>query len=248
MVGRVHANFYPRDSLEDFAAHVVSVGESEETILEIVNHQTDRNFSGIPGVMFHNETGALQSTPAVKVSRDISYLPLPARDLLPVEDSVMSDRLAGRDVRMAHVMFSRGCPFPCTFCAAGQTRIQYRDGESARRELEHLIPNYDVGGFAIVDDNFVVNKVRVRDICNQISDLQLQWSALSRVDTVDEELLADMAHAGCIEVKFGVESGSETLLRSMRKNTTQAQIAETAWESSWTSHSDVYNVARYSRR
>jgi anaerobic magnesium-protoporphyrin IX monomethyl ester cyclase len=224
MVGGVHAHFYPRESLEDFAAHVVSVGESEETILEIVNHHADRNFSGIQGVMFHDETGALRSTPALKVSPDISYLPLPARDLLPVEDFVMNDRLAGRDVRMAHVMFSRGCPFPCTFCAAGQTRIQYRDGESARRELEHLIRNYEVGGFAIVDDNFVVNKSKVRDICNQISDLRLQWSALSRVDTVDPELLGDMASAGCVEIKFGVESGSESLLRSMRKNTTQAQI------------------------
>lgn len=58
------------------------------------------------------------------------------------EDIVLPDRLAGRDLPMAHVMFSRGCPFPCSFCAAGQTRIQYRSGSSARAKLAHLIDRY----------------------------------------------------------------------------------------------------------
>ncbi len=151
--------------------------------------------------------------------RDIDQLPLPARHLLPAGTVVMTDRLAGTDLRMAHVMFSRGCPFPCSFCAAGQTRIQYRGGESARRELEHLIDAYGIEGFAIVDDNFIVSKAKVSDICDHITGLDLRWSALSRVDTIDAPLLARMAASGCIEVKYGMESGSEDLLRAMRKNT-----------------------------
>jgi radical SAM superfamily enzyme YgiQ (UPF0313 family) len=97
-------------------------------------------------------------------------------------------------------------------------------GASARAELEHLIDTYRIDGFAIVDDNFIVNKHKVRDICASIRDLHLSWSALSRVDTIDQALLQDMAASGCIEVKFGMESGSEALLKAMRKNTTQAQI------------------------
>lgn len=90
--------------------------------------------------------------------------------------------------------------------------------------MAHLVDEYGIEGFAIVDDNFVVNKSRVRDICEHIADLGLRWSALSRVDTVDQSLLAAMADSGCIEVKFGVESGSESLLRAMRKNTTHVEI------------------------
>lgn len=224
MVGGVHANFYPRESLLDFEADVVSFGESDETILRIVEQAKQRRFHAIPSVMWRQPDGAIASTTLHKVGRDISHLPLPARDLLDPADFVMSDRLAGRDLRMAHVMFSRGCPFPCSFCAAGQTRIQYRNGRSARHELEHLIDEYGIEGFAIVDDNFIVAQAQVRDICHSITDLGMQWSALSRVDTVNESLLADMRAAGCIEVKFGVESGSEQLLRKMRKNTTQKQI------------------------
>jgi anaerobic magnesium-protoporphyrin IX monomethyl ester cyclase len=224
MVGGVHANFYPEESLNLFQADIVSFGESDETILQILEHSADRDFAGVPGVLWRDTSGQIRRTAPLILSRDISHLPLPARDLLPVEDFVMNDRLAGRPVRMAHVMFSRGCPFPCSFCAAGQTRIQYRDGESARRELEQMITNYGIEGFAIVDDNFIVNKAKVRDICEKISDLGMQWSALSRVDTVDDSLLIDMAKSGCIEIKFGVESGSEGLLRAMRKNTKQVQI------------------------
>jgi Radical SAM superfamily len=102
--------------------------------------------------------------------------------------------------------------------------IQYRSGQSARIELEHLISTYSIKGFAIVDDNFIVNKAKVGDICDHITGLGLHWSALSRVDTISAALLAKMANSGCIEIKYGMESGSETLLKAMRKNTTREQI------------------------
>lgn len=223
MVGGVHCNFYPLETLKDFRAHVAADGESEETIIEILNRADTKCFDDVAGVYWWH--GAeVHRGPARPLLRDIDQLPLPARHLLDVEDFVISDRLAGTDVRMAHVMFSRGCPFPCSFCAAGQTRIQYRSGASARRELLHLIGTYGIEGFAIVDDNFIVNKNKVGDICDQVEDLGLRWSALSRVDTIDEPLLRRMARAGCIEVKYGMESGSESLLKAMRKNTKQEQI------------------------
>jgi anaerobic magnesium-protoporphyrin IX monomethyl ester cyclase len=225
MVGGVHPNFYPERTLLDLRPHVVGVGEGEETILDLLAEVTTRRFDRVPGVCYLGEGGPLRTIPRVAL-RDIDVLPLPARHLLNVEDLVMEDRLSSTDLRMAHVMFSRGCPFPCRFCAAAQTRIQYRSGASARRELEHLVQEYAIDGFAIVDDNFIVNRHKVRDICRSIADLGLRWSALSRVDTVDRSLLDDMAAAGCIEVKFGMESGSEQLLRAMRKNTTRRQIRD----------------------
>jgi anaerobic magnesium-protoporphyrin IX monomethyl ester cyclase len=223
MAGGVHANFYPEDSLRDFRADIVSYGEADESIVEILEHCHDRRFESVPGVVWLDD-GTLRRNPPTPPSKDISHLPLPARDLLDVEDFVVNDRLGNYDVPMAHAMFSRGCPFPCAFCAAGRTRIQYRNGESARYELEHLISEYGIGGFAIVDDNFIVNKQRVREICRSIADLGLRWTALSRVDTIDPALLEEMAASGCIEVKYGVESGSERILRAMKKHTTREHI------------------------
>lgn len=222
MVGGVHCNFYPAESLVDFRAHVAADGESEQTIIEMLDRADTKDFTGVAGCLWTDGIRVRREQPRM-LMRDIDTLPLPARHLLPAEDFVMSDRLAGTDTRLAHVMFSRGCPFPCSFCAAGQTRIQYRSGASARTELESLVSNYQIQGFAIVDDNFVVNRSKVADICESIADLGLRWSALSRVDTVNSALLHKMA-SGCIEVKYGMESGSETLLKAMRKNTTRSQI------------------------
>lgn len=224
MVGGVHCNFYPEESLLDFDAHVAAIGEAEETILELLDHTDDRDFTGVAGVVFPGDDGRTFRTPPRVLMRDIDRLPDPARHLLPTQDFVLSDRLAGTDVRMAHTMFSRGCPFPCSFCAVAQRRMQYRGGASARSELVHMMETYGIEGFAIVDDNFIVNKAKVSDICTHITDLGLRWSALSRVDTVDQPLLETMARAGCIEIKYGVESGSERLLKAMRKNTTQDKI------------------------
>lgn len=222
LAGGVHANFYPERTLRDFDVRVVATGESEALLLDLLGRgASDEVLSDLPGVTFFNGEGRLVRNPARRPNRDaLVALPLPARHLLPIDDVVMTDRLGGTDLRMAHVMFSRGCPYPCRFCAAGKTVLQYRSGASARAELQQLKADYGIEGFAIVDDNFIVNAKKVSEICDAIGDLDLEWSALSRVDTVNPELLAQLRAAGCIELKFGMESGSERILERMNKGGT----------------------------
>ena len=225
MVGGVHPNFYPESTLMDIKPHVVGVGEGEETIIELLKEYRSRDFSKINGVCY-TSNGQPRLTPKRQSKKDIDYLPLPARHLLDESDFIMHNRLSNTDLRMTHVMFTRGCPFPCRFCAAARTRMQFRSGESARKELLHLIKEYNIDGFAIVDDNFIVNKKKVHDICESIKDLNLKWSALSRVDTIDQKLLEAMYDSGCIEIKFGMESGSPELLAAMDKKITLDQIRD----------------------
>ena len=225
-VGGVHATFYPRETFLDLKADVVAIGSGEKTIIEILESMRSRNFSNIPGVCCA-VGGSLIVTPERPLDKDIDWLPFPARHLLDESDFLMSNRLAGTDTKMTHIMMSRGCPFSCHFCAVMQKKLQYRSGANAKMELEHLKRKYQIEGFAIVDDNFVVNKRAVRNVCEAIGDLGLHWSALSRVDTVNYELLETMRDAGCIELKFGIESGSEQILRAMGKNITCNQIRRT---------------------
>ena len=222
-VGGVHASFYPQQTLLDLKVDVIAVGNAEKTILEIIRARNAKDFSSIMGVCYLKD-----NLPCLNQERpfdsDIDWLPLPARHLLDESDFIMSDRLANVETKMVHIMMSRGCPFSCRFCAVMQKRVQYRSGKSVEEELNHLKTKYQIGGFAVVDDNFVVNKKRVIEICNSIKDLNLKWSALSRVDTVDYELLENMQNSGCIELKFGVESGSERILSAMGKNISCSQI------------------------
>lgn len=220
LAGGVHANFYPASTLRDFAVDAVAENGDEQTWLDCLSRigQSSRliEVAGLWTLDSDSEP-TRTSQPPRPVVRDISKLPLPARHLLPADDVVMTDRLAQTDVRMAHMMLSRGCPFPCRFCAAAKQAFQWRSGASARTELEHLQHEYDIGGFAVVDDNFIIRRDVVIDVCESIADLGLSWSALSRVDRVDDKLLAVMRTAGCVELKFGIESGSARMLKLMNK-------------------------------
>jgi len=207
-VGGVHASLYPEATFEDLNADVLAIGSGEETILDIIQACDSKDFSMINGICYRHGKSIL-FTPPRKIKKSIDWLPMPARHLLDKTDIIMNNRLAGTDTRMTHIMLSRGCPFSCHFCALLQKMVQHRSGQNVRAELVHLMKVYDIKGFAIVDDNFVINKGVVIDTCSAINDLGLKWSALSRVDTVDYELLQVMHDAGCIEIKFGVESGSE---------------------------------------
>lgn len=224
MVGGVHANFFPERTLLDIKPDVVGVGEGETTILELLRAGKGGNFGEIPGVCFLKD-GVVRRTKPRELIKDLDALPMPARHLMDKRDFLMTDRLSTTNMKLAHVMFSRGCPFPCTFCASAHTKMQIRSGASCRQELIQLKENYGIEGFAIVDDNFIVHKKKVVEICRSIKDLGLKWSALSRVDTVNDDLLKEMFDAGCIELKFGIESGSETILAAMKKNTTREQIS-----------------------
>jgi anaerobic magnesium-protoporphyrin IX monomethyl ester cyclase len=232
MAGGIHANFYPRDVLQELDVDVVAFGDGEDTIVELLSRGAEKRFDGIAGICYRDAAGAIVEAPAAAVmkGKSIDYLPLPARHLLPEADLIMQDRLAGTNLRMAHVMFSRGCPYRCRFCAVANTPMQYRSGASAREELEHLIKRYSIDGFAVVDDNFIIRRDAVTDICESIEALRLRWSALSRVNTLRPDLLQTLRRAGCIELKLGMESGSQRILDAMRKNICPDQIRDAVYD------------------
>jgi anaerobic magnesium-protoporphyrin IX monomethyl ester cyclase len=226
MVGGLHCALYPRQTLWEFTADVAVIGQCEQTIGAILAAGHRRDFRGIPGVVWWDETGEAREQPPVRLPRSLDDVPLPARHLLPPDELVVTGRLAGTGVRMTHVAFSRGCSFDCAFCSAGRTAVRYRSGADAQRELLELVDAYGIEGFAIVEDNFTVSRRDVLDIAEAITGLHLAWSAPSRVDTIDPEVLAALARAGCIELKFGMESGSSRMLAAMGKRTSPEQIRQ----------------------
>lgn len=114
---------------------------------------------------------------------------------------------------------SRGCPFACGFCnTPGYYGRTYRRHSSAYvvEELRYL----RALGYAEVffrDDLFFAGKVG--ELCEAMirADLRLVWSCNHRVDTLDEPTLRLMHRAGCHTIKFGVESGDDTVLASLGK-------------------------------
>ena len=203
---------------------VIFTGESELSIRQFVNYFKDREFHKVNGIIYKDNIGKRTNRkPTTCV--DLDRIPEPARDLLPEEDVVMTNRLANTKLRMVHMLFSRGCPMNCFYCGANKNgtsnRIRYRDKNKIVDELRSLKRVYDIDGFSIIDDCFLTDSKKAVEICEHIAkaDLDLKWSLTARVDQISDETLEALVNAGCIEIKFGLETGSDTLLEKMHKGT-----------------------------
>lgn len=202
---------------------VVVVGEGEDTMVELLDRLRGgaRGLSRVAGIVYRHRGRAVTTAPRPRIE-DLDRLPLPQ------PAGVNLDRYTN-----VHVMTSRGCPFECSFCDVSQLwqrHTTYRGIDGVVAELKEL---YRLGfrQVAFQDDNFTVHRKRLRALVARLAeeDEIPQWSCLGRVDLVTEELLRDMAGAGCRGIFFGVESGSDRVLQQIMKRTSAA-IARRAVE------------------
>jgi tRNA A37 methylthiotransferase MiaB len=129
--------------------------------------------------------------------------------------------------KVASILTSRGCPYNCIFCHNTWKGMPYRFNSAERviSEIEGLISRYGVKAIFFIEDNFFANKPRVETICKMMikSNLNIIWGANARVDNIDLEILTIAREAGCRQVTFGFESGSQKILDILNKKTTVKQ-------------------------
>ena len=155
---------------------------------------------------------------------DIHSLPVPARDLLPMQ---RYRYLFATRPGFATMVTSRGCPFRCSFCdkSVSGSRWRARTPVDVVDELEQLVRQHGVGFVNFYDDNFTLHRARVVGICEEIlrRGLDIEWKCEGRVDGVDLPLLRLMRRAGCRTVAYGVESANADTLALLRKDVTVEQ-------------------------
>lgn len=122
-----------------------------------------------------------------------------------------------------YYLFCRGCPFSCEYCNNAVFGISYRkrSPENVLLEVEQALSlGYDRIHFA--DDVFTLNKKRIIRLCEEIKKvgLHFKWECLGRVDSIDRDIATAMKDAGCDRIFFGIESGSDSVLKMMKKNIT----------------------------
>jgi len=225
----------PELFLEQF--DVVVRGEGEETMQELVEAYARKSDLGyVAGIVYRagalsRETGkpGVVSTPARPFRPDLDQLALPARRLLPNKDYQRHGQKAyGGSITT--VMSTRGCPFRCEFCSNVIFGGTYRE-RSAPNVVDEIEEALKLGynRISFADDVFTLNKARVQAICSEIArrGLRFEWECLGRVDTMDDALARIMKQAGCMRIYFGIESGSDQVLKLMHKqiDTGQARRA-----------------------
>lgn len=148
---------------------------------------------------------------------DLNDLPLPLHYLLPLNDYRMP-LIKGP---YAFVVPSRGCPAGCKYCikhVSYNYSVRLRSPENIMAELWSL-KKLGINNVMMYADLFTVNREQVIGICQAMiqEKIDMKWMCNSRVDYVDEEMLALMGLAGCHMISWGIESGSKEVLKRARK-------------------------------
>ena len=151
----------------------------------------------------------------------------PARDLLPNEKYRY---LLSSKKKIGTMITSRGCPFRCSFCDKSVSGSSWRARKAADvvDEMQEMVQQFNIQFINMYDDNFLLNRRRVIEICQEIIErgLRVAWKCEGRVDAIDEELLFWMERAGCEMIAFGVESGNEQSLQLLRKDISVQQTRQ----------------------
>lgn len=204
----------------DFAVR----GEGEETLVELLGalERRDQGFGGIVGLTWRSQGRVVRNPPRQRGAA-VDRLPFPDRSLLLNEKKYSSED-------MGLLMTSRGCPYSCTYCATDIKRVGYRSAQGVIAEIKAVKQRYGTTQFTFKDDSFTVNRKRVVELCEQLiaQKVRVRWECNTRLNLIDEELLRLMKRAGCNFIKVGIESGSERVLKEMRKGIDLDQVRRAA--------------------
>jgi len=183
------------------------LGEGEFSFLNLIRCIEKGDYGGIDkikGIAFRRDGKAVKTGDPETV-QDLDKLPMPSKYF-----------------EFQHLISSRGCPANCTFCGSPQFwghKVRFNSPEYFVEQLERLYRK-GITFFYVSDDTFTMKRDRVIQICRRIleKDMKITWFAISRVNAIDEEMIYWMRKAGCIQISYGVESGSEKIRNLLNKN------------------------------
>lgn len=222
--GGVHSTAVPIETLKALNVDCVVMGEGEYTIKELCETElSESKLKGVRGIAYRYN-GKIRMNESRELIENLDELPFPARRLLDFDRYLVYDLIRGT-YRGKHttIIASRGCPYRCIYCSSHLIfgrKVRRRSADSVLDEVEYLIENYGIKGVWFVDDTFTIGKNWVLNFCKRIRErkLRFEWGCQARVNTVSEEMLKAMKKAGCIQLDFGVESGSNKVLKVLKKD------------------------------
>ena len=129
------------------------------------------------------------------------------------------------------MLSSRGCPYNCAFCmqVLGK-KVRRRSAQSILREIDYAVENYGAHTFNFADEIFLFDDQQTRNILRLFIERDLpkriRWSALTRANLVNPELVSLAKKAGCFRLEMGVESGDDRILKAIGKGITVEQVRQ----------------------
>ncbi len=228
-LGGPHITAEPDIALQESKADFGVIGESEIILPKILNGES---IETLDGVAFW-KNGMVEIRERTSYIDDLDAVPFPAREIADM-DRYHGDTEFGFHIhpkeRMIRIITSRGCAFHCTFCARHKIfgrKTRKRNPENILDEMDYVHKKYNATHFTLMDDTFTEDVRHVEGFCNEIikRNRKYTWCAYSRVDT-NPDILKLMYDTGCRMLEFGVETGSQKVLDSIKKGITVDEIRQ----------------------
>lgn len=220
--GGVHPTSLPEETLNETVFDVLFIGEADDTLPAFLD--LDRNgWQNLPGLVFKNE-GHIIKTSERRTIKQIDDLPYPAWDLFDLS-RYKSPRITSRKNPVGSIITSRGCVHRCIYCNKNVLGNRFRalSPERVVDELEYTLKS-GFNEIHVWDDQFSTNLNRAKRICELILErnLKFPWNIFNgiRVNSLDEEFLRLAKRAGCYSISFGIETGNQSLLDTLKKGIT----------------------------
>jgi len=247
ILGGPHPTLLPDESLQRPEVDLVARGEGEETIVEIASNIEYRISNGespqlferaawseVAGLSFRDENGQIVHNPPRPLRKDLDSIPFPAHHLFKIERYAnlqpLTDGLNPK-ARAYTIVTSRGCPYNCIYCSKAITGRTWRprSPENVVAEWRWLVRDLRATEIGVTDDTMTLDPERAKTICRMLVAEGLNtvpWITIHGINAhnTDEELLHLMKQAGCKRVGFGVESGNQCVLDSIKKQQTLDEV------------------------
>lgn len=222
IVGGPHVNPLPEEALEN-GADIVVLGEGEVTVVELADYfaGNGKEIEEIKGLCYKkHDVESYRAAPRPLIS-DLDKIPFPSFEDFPIRNYTGSDD-PDSNVIFWSLFSSRGCPFNCIFCCGHNVfgkSYRMRSAQNLFEEIRQIHNNYGASKFAFQDDEVMINRDRVINLCELIlsSDMKIKISVRSRIDSLDTELLNICKAAGFNRISFGIESWNDDSLKKMNK-------------------------------
>lgn len=218
ITGGVHCSTLYEQILNNYPVDAVCIGEGESTINQLVENISNKGkLQDIKSIAFIKDGRVIKTADAPPIF-DLDSLPFPKHESFLTPES-----------KIAYISTSRGCVGRCIFCSAAAYWCSWRQ-RSAKNIIEEIMyiknrfPNIEHIFFT--DDAFTLDNKRVMDLCQKLIEnkFKITWNCATRVHPISLEMLKYMQKAGCTSISLGIESGSEKILKSIKKNITKEQI------------------------